>query len=124
MTQTRNSWLSDAPPRPWILWTVRGLLIGLWVLLLVTNLPSTIERFNHIRSMMPPGPERQAALDNLLEEAVTTLVAPLLLLMVLGFGVGVRPAIDVWNSGGPWFVPMWRSKKKPRGRKRHSSSEG
>jgi hypothetical protein len=125
MTKTRKAWLSDAPPRPWLLWTVRGLITGVWVLLLLVNLPSTIERFNNIRSMTPPGPERQAALDSLIENAVITLlVMPLLLLVIFGFGVFPRKATDVWNSGGPWFAPMWRSEKKQRSGKRPPPSEG
>jgi hypothetical protein len=40
------------------------------------------------------------------------LVAPLLFLAILGFGVGVRTAADVWTHGGSFFIPMWRSTKK------------
>ena len=124
MRKTRDPWRSDdAPPRPWILWTVRGLLIAVWVYLMIATVPSTIERVNHIRSIMPPGPERRAALDSVIEQAVTTLVMPLFLLAIFGFGVFPRRATDVWNSGGPWFVPLWRSEKKGISRKRTSSRD-
>jgi hypothetical protein len=119
-----KTWLSDDPPRPWLLWTVRSLLIALSVLMLAATVPNSIERVHTIRATMPVGPERQAALDSVIEEAVTSCIAPLLLLAIFGFGVFPRQAPHVWNTGGPWFIPIWRSEKKKPSQQRRRSSGG
>ena len=77
-----------------------------------------------VRATMPVGPDRRAALDSLLEDAITRLfVFPMILLAICGFGVFPRQATDVWNRGGPWFIPLWRAEKKKPSRQRHAASE-
>ena len=110
--KTRKEWLSDAPPRPWLLWTIRGLLGGFALLTLAVGVPAIFIQIHDIRTTMPYGPERQAAIDGVIEQAVRLLLVPLFLLAVFGFGVFPRKATDVWSTGGPWFVPLWRSDKK------------
>ena len=121
--KSRNAWLSNGPPRPWLLWTVRGVLLGVWVLVLVIGVPTVIDELHNLRATMPPGPERQAALDGILEQAVTMLLLPVVLLAIFGFGVGPRKASDVWATGGPWFVPLWRSDQRKARTKRHRASD-
>lgn len=111
MATDKRTFLSDAPPRPWLLWTARIVIVGFAIVVLVLEVPDAISSIRNILATMPPGSDRTAALDAILQNDVVTVVVPLLLLVTIGFGVGIRPAVNVWNSGGPWFVPMWRSKK-------------
>jgi hypothetical protein len=90
-------------------------IIGIWGIVLFTHGPVVFSRLQMILSSMPPGASRRAALEPVLQDAgVSLFCLPLVALAIFGFGVFPRRAADVWSTGGPWFVPMWRSSKKRR----------
>ena len=111
----------DRPPRRWLLWTLRGLSIVVFGGLLIGHVPHLIERVHNMRSM-PVGAERETALDGIIDETVTSVIGPLMLLVVFGFGIFPRSAISVWTWGGPWFVPMWRADKQQNDRPRRRAA--
>ena len=107
---TQRRWISDDPPSRRLLWWVRGIIIMLWIASIVADGPGLLERARSVYASIPPGAARRAALEPILQDAVLFLFClPMLLLAILGFGVFPRKATDVWATGGPWFVPMWKT---------------
>jgi hypothetical protein len=113
--RTHRPWLTDDPPSPRFVRWVRGVIISIWAIVLFAQGPGVFAQLRMILSSMPPGASRRAALESVLQDAgVSFLCVPLVALAIFGFGVFPRRAADVWSTGGPWFVPLWRSSKKPR----------
>jgi hypothetical protein len=62
-----------------------------------------------------PSEIRRAALETLIIESIVKLVAvPFVVLAIFGFGAFPRNIVNVWSTGGPPVVPLWRSLKKRR----------
>ena len=108
------------PSARFMTWT-RRILIALWILLLIVEVPSLVSRAHQIRSGTVPGSQRNAAMRELVSEAAGVLiVGPLLVFALVGYGIGVRPALTVWSSGGPWFIAWWRPGRQPKSQKREA----
>jgi len=106
------AFLTGDPSDRFMLWTRRALLV-LWAGLLVVEVPTLIQQAQQILGAIAAGPERSAALRALVFEAIATLVVvPLFLFAIIGYGIAVRPALDVWSTGGPWFTAWWRRREK------------
>jgi len=104
------TFLTGNPSDRFMLWTRRVLLL-VWAVLLVTQLPSFFEQAQQIVSSAVSGPDRNAALRRLAGEAFAILViAPLFLLVVIGYGISVNPA--AWLTGRPWFGAWWRPRHR------------
>lgn len=113
--------LTDGPSDRFMLWT-RRVLLFLWVALAVVEVPALVQRAQHIHNVTRPGPERIAAMRGLALKAVTVLVvAPLFLFAVIGYGIRVRPAPEVWSTGGPWFETWWRPHRRQKQWQRRGS---
>lgn len=98
------------PSGRFMLWT-RRLLILVWAVLLVTQLPTFTQQAQHILGTTAPGPVRSAAIRGLAAEAIAMLViAPLLLFAVLGYGISVN--FGAWLTGRPWFSAGWRPRRR------------
>ena len=99
-----------------MLWTRRVLLV-VWVLLLIAQVPSIVQQAWSIYGGMAPGPEQSLAIRELVWSAITTLILiPFFLFAILGYGIRVRPASSVWSIGGPWFDTWWRPGRRRKAR--------
>ena len=87
------TFLTGNPSDRFMLWTRRVLLL-VWAVLLITQLPSFFEQAQHILSSAVSGPDRNAALRRLAGEAFAILViVPLFLLVVLATGSVLIPPL-------------------------------
>jgi hypothetical protein len=126
-TRQRQPWdaadILDKPPNARLLRWVRLVILIGWAVLLGLNLPVVILEVQRILSSMPPGPARHATVEKVVLDAIGYFVClPLFVLGLFGYGVAPRIASSVWTTGGPWFVPIWRSKSEPKRRsKKHST---
>src|SRR2546422_8340142 len=90
MTRSRrldwHTFLSGGPSPGFIRWC-RRLLFGWWILMLALEGPRAMEDLRGV-AQMPPGSQRSQAMERVLIDTGTTLVAlPLLLVGMLGYGV-------------------------------------
>jgi len=108
--------LADRPSPTFIRW-VRWILFLWWVVLLLLEGPDFIRRFHEIRATSVSGFDRSAALQRLVVDGLTELVAlPLVILAMFGYGIAIDRVTMI--SGGPWFRTWWGSSRSQDSRKR------
>jgi hypothetical protein len=113
--------LTDEPPNPTFLRWVRVVILIVWAAVLVVGIPDTVSEARSILAF-PPSEIRRAALETLVIESIVKLVAmPFVVLAVFGFGVFPRNVVNVWSTGGPPFVPLWRSVKNRRSARKRTA---
>lgn len=96
-------------PSPTFIRRVRWILLLWWIVLLALEGPDFVRHFNEIRVSVP-GVDRSDALQRLVMDGLTQLVAwPALLLAMLGYGVTIDRTAMV--SGGPSFRTWWPSSR-------------
>jgi hypothetical protein len=120
----RSPWVTADPPSPRVLRWVRAGILGGWIAVLLFRIPVVIADARNILNSMPAGAARRAALESVVANALDPLVClPLFVLAVVGYGIFPRPPGSVWSTGGPWFVPIWRSSKPSKARRSAGPSE-